>query len=219
MQRRRSTQKLPAKNLLPIIAAIGALLMGYYVADKLIPAPPPLELKSATLYPPHFRSMPAFRLTDENNDPFTEQELTGYWNLIFFGYTYCPDVCPNTLSVLQQTKTALAAQNPKVKLRIIFASIDPERDTPAKLAPYIHYFDPEFRAITGGSSETQKLARHFGVFFRKTIDPKNPTHYLIDHSTGIFLLNPATDLVALFSPPHNSTDITADLLSIMQHKG
>src|SRR5205807_555248 len=96
-------------------------------------------LKSGTLLPAP-RPVVAFALTAEDGARFTNAQLDGHWNLIFTGYTHCPDVCPTTLNILKNTVARLGAQADAVQ--ILFLSIDPERDTPEALAHYVHYFNP-----------------------------------------------------------------------------
>lgn len=216
MRHRHRTQKLPATNLTLIAAAVGALLLGYY-SSKLInraALTPDLKPDHATLYPSDFRNMPEFRLLDENGVAFTNTRFQGLWSLVFFGFTFCPDVCPNTLSQLADVKTSFAA---KSDLQIVLISVDPERDTVEKLKPYVDYFDPAFIGVTGDSEEIKNVAQYFGVFYAKNSDNNDPDRYLMDHSAGIFLLNPEGRLFALFSPPHDATAITRDLTMIYNH--
>lgn len=214
MRHRHSTQKLPDTSLILIAVAVGALLLGYYASQLINPAASrhSLELANATLYPEDFRTMPPFKLLDEDGTAFTNMRFKGQWSLVFFGFTYCPDVCPNTLSLLAQVKTSL---NDRADIQTLLISVDPERDTTEKLKPYVDYFDPAFIGITGDMEAIKTVTQYFGVFFAKTPNQDDSSHYVIDHSAGIFLLNPEGKLFALFSPPHDAAAITQDLQKIL----
>ena len=96
---------------------------------------------------PQSRPLPAIKMTNQDGQPVQMNELTDTWSLLFFGYTFCPDICPTTLAQLRQIKSELpkAAQD---KLKIVLVSVDPNRDTPQQLKQYLGYFDPQFVGLT-----------------------------------------------------------------------
>ncbi len=128
-----------------------------------------------------------FELVDFNGKPFTEKDLKGKYSLIYFGYTYCPDVCPTEL----QTMTlALEQLGPLAKkIRPIMISVDPERDTPKVLKEYLSNFYPGFIGLTGTPEQIRKVGKAYRVFYRKT-DEKSASDYLMDHSSIVYLMDP-----------------------------
>jgi protein SCO1/2 len=206
----------PAVMLVACVLGAAALLAGLYFGaggDRGRPS-----LVSATLYPPDFRALADFELSDQRGQTFANAQLSGSWNLMFFGYTYCPDVCPLTLATFKQIKAELAGKLPAdTKLNFIFVSVDPERDTPGRLKEYMDFFDPDFIGLTDTSAQHAQLAsltRSLGVFYSKQDGGTNDA-YLVDHSAGIFLINPRARAHALFSAPHRAADIVRDILAIV----
>lgn len=176
------------------------------------------SLVSGTLYPPDFRTLADFELSDQRGQTFTQEQLTGAWSLMFFGYTYCPDVCPLTLTTFKQIKAELAGRIPgEASTKFILVSVDPERDSPNRLREYIDFFDPEFIGLTDTSSQQiqlTSLTRSLGAFYGAQNSGAEEA-YLVDHSAGIFLINPQARAHALFSAPHRAADIARDILTII----
>jgi protein SCO1/2 len=132
-------------------------------------------------------------------------DLAGHPTLVFFGFTHCPDVCPTTLVKLAAIKKTGALPG----MRVLFVSVDPGRDTPAVLAPYVHAFDPDFIGATGSAAEIERLARNFGVAVARVDLPGGD--YTMDHSAAVFLLDPHAQIVAVFTPPFDVAPFAADL--------
>jgi protein SCO1/2 len=169
-------------------------------------------LKSGTLLPEP-RTVVPFKLVAEDGKPFANADLGGHWNLIFTGYTHCPDVCPTTLSLLKGTMARLGAQADAVQ--VVFLSIDPERDTPEALERYVHYFNPRFRAATGPSAELEILGANLGFVFAKIPGPA-PESYSMDHSAALILVDPQGRLAGYFTPPFNAEALAADLSTVLK---
>lgn len=206
----------PAVMLIACVLGAAALLAGLYLRATGNQAHP--SLVSATLYPPDFRALANFELSDQRGQTFTNERLAGSWSLMFFGYTYCPDVCPLTLTTFKQIQAKLAGRLPgDTDLNFIFVSVDPERDTPGRLKEYMDFFDPSFIGLTDTSPrhvQITSLTRSLGVFYSKQESGTNEA-YLVDHSAGIFLINPQARAHALFSTPHRAADIARDILAIV----
>jgi protein SCO1/2 len=128
-----------------------------------------------------------FALTDVAGAPRTLADYRGKVVVLFFGYTHCPDVCPTTLSQLAQARRLLGADAQRVQ--VLFATLDPERDTPALLGRYVQAFDPSFVALTGTPGQIEAAAREFKVFFQKVAGPTADA-YTLDHSSGSFVFDP-----------------------------
>jgi protein SCO1/2 len=128
-----------------------------------------------------------FQLVDQNGRKVDETLLKGKWSAVFFGYTYCPDVCPTNLQTIAAAEDRLG---PKAKdLQVIFVSIDPERDTPAQLKSFLggHGFPKGVIGLTGTQEEVATAAKAYKVYYAKTGDGSD---YLMDHSTATYLMNP-----------------------------
>jgi protein SCO1 len=193
----------PARWLL-LAAALGAALAGFYLARQLdSPAP---RLASGTWLPVP-RALPDFALVDGSGHPYTRAQLAGAPALVFFGFTHCPDVCPTTLLKLAQVHRQLPS------LRVVFVSVDPERDTPPLVAQYAQAFDPSFVSLTGEPRAIAELARAFGVAVNRVELPGGD--YTMDHSAVVFLLDPAGRMVALFTPPLEVAPLSADLRTLL----
>lgn len=145
-------------------------------------------------------------LLDQNGATFNKKNLEGRWSFVFFGYTYCPDVCPMTLSMLKAVDKHLQSSGDAADTQVLFVSVDPERDTPEKLAEYITFFNQDFLAATGEKPEIDKFAQQLGAGY--IIDPETaPGIYEVSHTSAIFLIDPQARLVATFSQPHNPETI------------
>ena len=128
----------------------------------------------------------AFTLTDVNNEPITENSFQGQLTAIFFGFTNCPDVCPMTLSNLDQVIEKLDDKENK-KLKVFFVSIDPERDNPQIIKDYLDSFKNKIYGITGDPQKIFLLSKSWGILSEKIFNEDGS--YLINHSSSILLLN------------------------------
>lgn len=127
-----------------------------------------------------------FSLIDQDGRKRSSGDFHGRYMLIYFGYTYCPDVCPTTLALMGD---ALAKVDPKgARIVPVFITIDPERDTPAKLKDYVRSFGPQFVGLTGDLKTITKVASDYRVYFRK--HPLEGGNYGMDHSSVIYLMGP-----------------------------
>lgn len=176
------------------------------------------QLEVSGLYFPKPEYITPFQLTDTGNHVFSDQSLLGHWSLVFFGFTYCPDVCPTTLAMLDSTLTALKSSRPDMTVPdIVFVSIDPARDNLTQLDKYVHFFNPGFKAVTGTQSQLETLARQMGVIFDKVyMNPADDDkdNYLMEHSTSLTLINPEGGIQAIFTAPHESSQLSRDISTI-----
>jgi len=141
-------------------------------------------------------------LLDTDGRPFTADALRGRWSLLFFGFTHCPDICPLTLDVLARAHRALKSNvHYGARGQVVFVSVDPERDTPALLADYVRHFDSEFVAVTAPIDRLSGFTRKLGVLFAKVA--QGGGDYSVDHSAGIFFIDPELRLVSVLTPPHD----------------
>jgi protein SCO1/2 len=165
---------------------------------------------------PEPRKLEPFQLLDQDNRVFDRERLAGRWNLIFFGYTYCPDICPMALSILQGVFDSLKRQPNLLKdLQGIFISVDPKRDKPEILKNYVGYFNPDFLGLTGEEEQIRHLARWFGAKYSYFYSWETEGEYFIDHTATLFLVDPRGRLYAAFPVPYGPEDIVENLSSII----
>lgn len=173
---------------------------------------------AALLVLPDPRVITDFMLTDQRSQAFALADLHGKWSLIFFGFTHCPDVCPGTLFELRKVNESLQQQletNIK-KPQILFVSVDPERDTPAKLEQYLAYFDPGFIGLTAEHAQLLPLTRQLGIAYFVEEHEPGAAQYDVAHSASILLTDPQGRLYGAFPAPHAAEKIVADLLAIIE---
>lgn len=145
------------------------------------------------------RIIEPFQLVDEEGQAFTLERLQNKWTLLFFGYTYCPDICPTTLADLKNFHTMLADTPYSDDTQVVLVSVDPARDTPEQLAPYVNYFDPAFIGVTGEFMPLHKFATNLNAAFTKSIT-EDGKGYLVDHTSNIVLVNPYGHYHGFFKP-------------------
>ena len=156
----------------------------------------------------------SFSLLDENGDRKTLADYRGSYPLIFFGYTYCPDVCPTNLGIMSEALEMLPAAI-VAKLQPLFISVDPERDSLEHLKDFTEVFHPALVGLTGTLEEVAAAARTFGVYYAKAEeDPEDPEVYMVDHSANTFLLDEQGRLLAIFD---HATPPKQVVKGILQH--
>ncbi|MET0070121.1 MAG: SCO family protein [Candidatus Thiodiazotropha sp.] len=197
-----------------------ALLLGliwFSRGIKDIQAPPgmPLSQDMAATLLTEPMTLPDFHLTDTKGEPFNKLALKDTWSFLFFGYTYCPDICPTTLALLGEVENLLRKSDLAVNRQYVFISVDPDRDTPDRLGEYLAFFNPLFIGATGAEREIQTLTKPLGIRYQRSPEERPMGDYLIDHSATILLTNPDGQLQALISPPHDAAVIAGDLQRII----
>jgi protein SCO1/2 len=136
-----------------------------------------------------------FALVDHTGKAVTEADFAGRFLLVYFGFTYCPDVCPTELGIVAAALDAMESQGERVTP--VFVSIDPERDTPEAMADYVSRFHPRMVGLTGTPEQVAATARAYRVFYAKVSRPEM-SEYLMDHSSFIYLVGPDGRVRALF---------------------
>lgn len=195
--------------VLVIVAFAAGLLLARWLAPG-TPVPPATE--RATVLPEP-RALPVLDLTDQDGQPLGARPFDGHWTLVFFGFTQCPDICPTTLAILADARRQLADLPPERQPRVLLVSVDPERDTPEILAPYVRFFDPSFQGARGTLEATAAAAAAFGVPYAKVSLPEGG--YTLDHGSGLFLVGPGGGLRAYFGAPHDAGMIARDYRTIV----
>lgn len=169
--------------------------------------------RTATVLPVK-TEIPAFVLQTHEGTQADETIFEGQWDLVFFGFTQCPDICPLTLKVLQTARAELGRRGFAPLPRIVLVSVDPERDTPEQLAAYIQAFGENNLGLTGDVAELRKLADGIGIFFEKR--GSDGDRYLVDHSSVVLVIDPQGRFHALFSSPHHVENFVHDLPILLE---
>lgn len=182
-----------------------AILLVVAVLALLLPAP--LAADTPTLGGP-------FELTDQNGVRRTDADFHGFYPLIYFGFTHCPDLCPTTLSLMARALDTLAEQAPAKAARVvpIFITVDPERDTVELLHDYVASFHPRLVGLTGTPAQIDQVAKNYGAFYAPV--PIGGGDYLMDHSGFILFMGPEGDYIT-----HFESDVAQDELvdALAQH--
>jgi protein SCO1 len=152
-----------------------------------------------------------FRLIDQNGKPVSDTDLKGKWQLVFFGYTHCPDTCPTALNEIALALERLGAKRNEVE--VVFITVDPERDTPEMLKSYVASFDAPIIALTGAPDAVAQAARAYRVFYAK--HPLPGGDYDMDHSAVIYVMNPEGRFTATFTPDSTAEAIADRLQKLL----
>jgi protein SCO1/2 len=161
------------------------------------------------------RELPPLDLVDQDGRPLGPDFFDGHWTLLFFGFTQCPDICPTTLATLAQVTRQLEDLPAASQPRVLLVTLDPERDPPEILAPYVRFFDERFLGATGSPEATAAAAAAFAVPYAKVSLPDGG--YTLDHGSGISVIGPSGDMVAYLSAPHEAGTIARDYRAIVSH--
>ena len=194
-----------------ILVAAVAAGFGLWFGNRQFGGAAAPSLASAILYPQP-RTIPPFELTQANGEPLTLADWNGHWNLVYFGYASCPDVCPTTLVAFKQVWKDLGERHLQERVRIDFISVDPQRDTAEVLRTYTAFFSPDFVAATGSDEQLTALTRSLGLLYTRTTKPDGTVE--VDHSGSVVIVDPGGHLVGIFRPPFVPKAVAADLATL-----
>ncbi len=208
-----------------LFSVLGLLLIGFgagYLLSQRLNGPAasnltvPAGLNLVVLPAP--RDLPPFRLHRHDGSPFTPETLRGHWNILFFGYTHCPDVCPLALQNLQYAWQQLqpAADDPG-RPRVWFVSVDPDRDSLELLGQYVTYFHPDFNGVTGPADQIDILTRALGILYGFEDKAPGQNDYAVNHSSQIVFVDPQGRMRAVLSPPWDGDDMVRALRWLESH--
>jgi len=170
------------------------------------------EFKGGLLTPS--KAAPDVALTTQDGKDFRLSRERGNVVALWFGYTFCPDVCPTTLAELAQTRTRLGAD--AKRFRIVFVTVDPERDTPARLREYVNAFSRSFTALTGPPERLAEARKAYGVVAEKRVVQGTAATYLIDHSAFVYVIDPAGQLRLMFPFGMPIEDMVHDIKLLLE---
>jgi protein SCO1/2 len=167
--------------------------------------------QTATLLPEP-RALADVRFVADDGAEIALHDLKGNFTMLFFGFTNCPDVCPLTLSVLAEVRAELVRRAPRLVPRVVFVSVDPQRDTPQRIAAYLSGFDSEFVGVTAADEELAPLLATLGVAVER--HTHGGANYNVVHNSAIYLLDSDAEWVAVTTAPHDPAVIASDFLAV-----
>lgn len=201
------------KTVFILLAIVSVLLAGFLhkMLSPRVLSETELRLNGAIQFEKP-RIVRDFQLLDQNNQPFTKENLKGKWSIVFFGFTHCPDICPTTMAKLNQVYKKLDSDVAE-QTQVILVSLDPARDTPKKLKEYVSFFNADFVGVTGDFMEIMKFTRDTNIAFKKVVQGDD---YTVDHSSNIVLFNPYGDYHGFFKAPHELAKLKLTFTSIVK---
>lgn len=158
-----------------------------------------------------------FTLTSAQG-PVSLSDFRGKVSVLYIGYASCPDVCPTALAVLTQSLKQLDAQE-REQVQGIFISVDPERDTPEKLAEYAAFFSPRIIGVTGSQDQIDQVVRQYGAFYRKVEMKDSAMGYAVDHSSRLYLIDREGRLVQTLLHNSSPQELTQGLQTLLATQG
>ncbi len=205
-------------TVLVLIAAVAGGL-GLMLAQRYFAPPPatpaPLALQAVRLIEPA-RPIADFKLVRSDGTALTLAGLRGHWTLVFLGFSHCPDVCPTTLANLAKAQKRWDALPEARRPRLLFVSVDPDRDTPKIIGDYVRYFHPATIAATANEPALGQFAHELGLVYMKV--PQENGDYDMDHSATLVLLDPQGRQAGLVRPPLVADAIAADLALLAERR-
>lgn len=194
-----------------LAAGLGLFAANRFFAGPVAPASP--QLQAVRLFEPA-RTLPDFRLRQSDGTQLVPGELKGHWTLVFLGFTHCPDVCPTTLAQLSQAQKQWEALPESTRPRVLFVSVDPERDTPDAIGEYTQAFHRDTLAATANVPALEAFAQSLSLVFVKKAAPEGrpASEYTMDHSAVMAVLDPQGRMSGIVSPPLEPRKIADDFL-------
>jgi protein SCO1/2 len=157
-----------------------------------------------------------FELVDQNGKPFSSEMMKGKYSLVYFGFTRCPDICPEELDKMARMLDTVQEKIPKDALLPIFVTCDPERDDPKALKSYLAEFHPDFIGLTGTYEQIKDLCKKYRVYFSTPQNVKPGQDYLVDHSIYFYLMDPEGDFVEALGRQHSPDEGARVILDHMK---
>ncbi|MBN8542497.1 MAG: SCO family protein [Deltaproteobacteria bacterium] len=201
-------KKLVQSNITFAGLLVLLLAVNFYLIDQTKTGSPASQRSTAN----NSKKSPSFALQAVDGK-VTESSIQGYWTLFYFGYTFCPDVCPTSLSYWSATLNSLTAEELN-KLKFYFVSVDPDRDSLKRVVSYTKHFHPHMNALWTTKDDIKSIADQFDVYFSFYKDPTKD-YYTVDHSAYTILLNPSGEIVFKFEHGTAPSEATDTLRSLM----
>lgn len=206
------------RTVLTLFAVAVAAALGLWAAQRHFgtPAASSLPQTRAVRLFPSPRELPPFSLRQSDGTALVPGELKGHWTVVFLGFTHCPDVCPTTLAELARAQKQWAALPEASRPRVLFVSVDPERDTPDRIGEYAHAFHKDTLAATADIPALENFAKSLSLVFAKVPAPEGAPadQYSVDHSATLAVLDPEGRMAGIVQPPLDPEAIGADLAAL-----
>lgn len=196
-----------------LAAALGLWASQHVFAPKAASTWP--QTTAVRLFEPP-RELPAFNLRQSDGTPLVPGELRGHWTLVSLGFTHCPDVCPMTLAQLSQAQQQWTSLPEAIRPRVLFISVDPERDDPGRIGDYAHAFHRDTIAATADLPALEAFASSLSLVFAKVPpeDGEPADQYSVDHSASIAVLDPQGRMSGLVQLPMDPAALAADMAAL-----
>jgi len=205
------TQKTVSALFIVVALILGVAVK--YVLDQRKASFSPEQIDAGIILLPQSRAIPALHMTDQDGHPVSLDQLKGKWSLLFFGYTFCPDICPTTLAQLRKIKAELP-KNSVERMQVILVSVDPQRDTPAKLKEYLGYFDKDFRGFNAQAPVLEAFAKAVSMPYVEP-DTSKP-NYTVSHSGNLALIGPDGTQRGFIRAPFSTPKLVAQLPGVFK---
>ncbi|MEM8683877.1 MAG: SCO family protein [Pseudomonadota bacterium] len=197
-----------------LLLTLGFVALAGGVVFYLGQRPQTPTIATATLYPAP-QPVADFDLVDADGNAVGREFFEGQWDMVFFGFTHCPDICPVTLQILSAARRQIDAGELKPLPRIVLVSVDPDRDSPEKLKQYIGYFGEGVAGLTGSPQNLRALTTDLGVFYQKAETDEDTGFYNVDHSSVVLLIDPDAQVRGLYTAPQRAELIAADYEGVL----
>ena len=202
---------LTVTSCVGFMAVVLGLFINQYITPRELSAEQYKDLGAYFIEPA--RTITDFTLIDNKGNDFPFGKFEGKWNVLFFGFTFGPDICPITMKQLVEVKEELGDKSKKV--RFYLASVDPIRDTPEKMDAYLSNFDEDFIGLTGAIDRIYTFATQVNAPFSPVVESDDP-FYTVDHTGSLVLIDPQGNYAGFFRSPHQTKDILAALESLLK---
>ncbi len=208
-EKKNSTFKITGIIIGAVIVILVAISIGHLQSKSSLKSQ--LEQYNVLLFDTP-RLLPDVTLVRHDEQRFSVEQFLGHWDLVNFGYTYCPDICPTNLADMNIAYHQLSDLNLIDNLQFWMFSVDPSRDTPQQLAQYVPFFNKAFIGVTGDPEEIATLATQLSAVYYQEGEGEG---YTVAHSDNYAVIDPQGNFVALMRPPHKPSDISHSLALIM----
>ena len=207
---RRSPARPLVLRIAWVLLALGLAVLAVHLSGC---TPQQQPFNATAVSAPDFGRLNALEaLSDHTGSRLSRVDFSGKAVVVFFGYALCPDICPTTLATLKDVMRLLGQDAGRVQ--VVFVTLDPERDTPEVIGPYVGWFDPSFRALRGDAAATRAVAKEFKVAFSK-VEGTSAAGYSLDHTATSYAYDPQGRLRLLIRHGASAEAITADLKKLL----
>jgi protein SCO1/2 len=196
-----------------VIISLSIIAFSLYCIYKLDPGKKPGPSKSVSTFNKEIEIGGSFEMLDTNKNTFTQENLEGKISVLYFGFTYCPDICPTSLNLLSEVIDGIP-QYMHDKLQVIFISVDYDRDDPATVKEYLNNFNPKIIGLTGTKKQVNKITENYKVYHNKVGNDEE--NFLIDHTSIIYVMGEDGKYLKHFSSNATSEQISNELIKYLK---